>query len=196
MVPRATQSAWTKWGRWYSTTRWARIRKHQLLEHPLCACCLERARDHLRSRRAAPRRREQVLAWPVPELVRSVSPQCQALGGAARVPPRHRASMPGRLTRTIRPTGRGGSPCGFGQGSLSREARRRDGLDINRQRTVRIQLDVDREVDVPEILSELAGVIRIVRCAMGEALDHQHRHAPTRGRIHRASRPPDLEGED
>ena len=32
----------TKWDKWYSTTRWARIRKHQLLEHPLCKYCLER----------------------------------------------------------------------------------------------------------------------------------------------------------
>jgi 5-methylcytosine-specific restriction endonuclease McrA len=31
-----------KWDRWYSTTRWARIRKHQLREHPLCKYCLER----------------------------------------------------------------------------------------------------------------------------------------------------------
>ena len=29
--------------KWYSTARWARIRKHQLLEHPLCKYCLERA---------------------------------------------------------------------------------------------------------------------------------------------------------
>ena len=33
----------TKWDKWYSTARWARIRKHQLLEHPLCKYCLERA---------------------------------------------------------------------------------------------------------------------------------------------------------
>jgi hypothetical protein len=26
----------TKWDKWYSTARWARIRKHQLREHPLC----------------------------------------------------------------------------------------------------------------------------------------------------------------
>ena len=32
----------TKWGKWYSTERWARIRRHQLREHPLCALCLER----------------------------------------------------------------------------------------------------------------------------------------------------------
>ena len=25
----------TKWGKWYSTARWARIRRHQLREHPL-----------------------------------------------------------------------------------------------------------------------------------------------------------------
>jgi hypothetical protein len=33
----------TKWDKWYSTARWVRIRKHQLLEHPLCKYCLERA---------------------------------------------------------------------------------------------------------------------------------------------------------
>ena len=32
----------TKWDKWYSTARWARIRRHQLLEHPLCAYCAER----------------------------------------------------------------------------------------------------------------------------------------------------------
>ena len=32
----------TKWDAWYSKPRWARIRRHQLLEHPLCAFCLER----------------------------------------------------------------------------------------------------------------------------------------------------------
>ena len=32
----------TKWDKWYSTARWVRIRKHQLLEHPLCKYCLER----------------------------------------------------------------------------------------------------------------------------------------------------------
>jgi hypothetical protein len=32
----------TKWDHWHSTARWARIRKHQLLEHPLCRYCLER----------------------------------------------------------------------------------------------------------------------------------------------------------
>jgi 5-methylcytosine-specific restriction enzyme A len=32
----------TKWDKWYCTARWARIRKHQLLEHPLCKYCLER----------------------------------------------------------------------------------------------------------------------------------------------------------
>jgi 5-methylcytosine-specific restriction protein A len=32
----------TKWDKWYSTARWARIRKYQLLEHPLCKYCLER----------------------------------------------------------------------------------------------------------------------------------------------------------
>ena len=32
----------TKWNKWYSTARWARIRRHQLLEHPLCAYCAER----------------------------------------------------------------------------------------------------------------------------------------------------------
>ena len=32
----------TKWDKWYSTARWARIRRHQLREHPLCAFCLER----------------------------------------------------------------------------------------------------------------------------------------------------------
>jgi 5-methylcytosine-specific restriction enzyme A len=31
----------TKWDKWYSTDRWARIRRHQLLEHPLCAYCAE-----------------------------------------------------------------------------------------------------------------------------------------------------------
>ena len=30
------------WDRFYATARWARIRKHQLLEHPLCAFCAER----------------------------------------------------------------------------------------------------------------------------------------------------------
>ena len=28
--------------KWYKSPRWARIRRHQLLEHPLCAFCLER----------------------------------------------------------------------------------------------------------------------------------------------------------
>ena len=28
--------------RWYSTTRWARIRNYQLLEYPLCKYCSER----------------------------------------------------------------------------------------------------------------------------------------------------------
>lgn len=32
----------TKWDKWYSTERWARIRRHQLHEHPLCAFCLQR----------------------------------------------------------------------------------------------------------------------------------------------------------
>src|SRR5262245_46438590 len=32
----------TKWAKWYSTARWARIRRHQLREQPLCAFCLER----------------------------------------------------------------------------------------------------------------------------------------------------------
>ena len=32
----------TKWDKWYSTARWARIRKHQLLQHPLCKYCAER----------------------------------------------------------------------------------------------------------------------------------------------------------
>src|SRR6516165_8016473 len=32
----------TKWDAWYSKPRWARIRRHQLLEHPLCVFCLER----------------------------------------------------------------------------------------------------------------------------------------------------------
>jgi hypothetical protein len=32
----------TKWDKWYSSPRWARIRRHQLLEHPLCKFCLER----------------------------------------------------------------------------------------------------------------------------------------------------------
>jgi 5-methylcytosine-specific restriction enzyme A len=32
----------TKWDRWYSSDRWARIRRHQLLEHPLCKYCAER----------------------------------------------------------------------------------------------------------------------------------------------------------
>lgn len=31
-----------EWDAWYSTARWARIRKHQLLVQPLCAFCLER----------------------------------------------------------------------------------------------------------------------------------------------------------
>jgi 5-methylcytosine-specific restriction endonuclease McrA len=30
------------WNNWYSTERWARLRRHQLLTHPLCAFCLER----------------------------------------------------------------------------------------------------------------------------------------------------------
>lgn len=29
---------------WYGTARWARIRRHQLLEYPLCKFCLERGR--------------------------------------------------------------------------------------------------------------------------------------------------------
>jgi hypothetical protein len=33
----------TKWDKWYSTARWGRIRKYQLLEYPLCKYCLERA---------------------------------------------------------------------------------------------------------------------------------------------------------
>jgi 5-methylcytosine-specific restriction protein A len=32
----------TKWDCWYSTARWARIRRYQLLEHPLCKYCAER----------------------------------------------------------------------------------------------------------------------------------------------------------
>ena len=32
----------TKWDKWCSTARWARIRRHQLREHPFCALCLER----------------------------------------------------------------------------------------------------------------------------------------------------------
>jgi 5-methylcytosine-specific restriction enzyme A len=32
----------TRWDKWYSAARWTRIRKHQLLEHPLCKYCLER----------------------------------------------------------------------------------------------------------------------------------------------------------
>ena len=32
----------TKWDKWYSTARWATIRKHQLLQHPLCKYCAER----------------------------------------------------------------------------------------------------------------------------------------------------------
>jgi 5-methylcytosine-specific restriction protein A len=32
----------TEWDKWYSTARWARIRRHQLLEHPLCKYCAER----------------------------------------------------------------------------------------------------------------------------------------------------------
>jgi hypothetical protein len=32
----------TDWDKWYSTARWARIRRHQLLEHPLCKYCAER----------------------------------------------------------------------------------------------------------------------------------------------------------
>ena len=32
----------TKWDKWYSSPRWARIRRHHLLEHPLCKFCLER----------------------------------------------------------------------------------------------------------------------------------------------------------
>ena len=30
------------WDSLYSTARWARLRRHQLLEHPLCKFCLER----------------------------------------------------------------------------------------------------------------------------------------------------------
>ena len=44
----------TKWDAWYSSGRWARIRKQQLLAHPLCHFCLERGivtpatiRDHV-----------------------------------------------------------------------------------------------------------------------------------------------------
>jgi hypothetical protein len=62
--PRLRLAGWVTMGvrgqptncdKWYFTARWARIRKHQLLEHPLCKYCLERAivtRDYLRSRRA------------------------------------------------------------------------------------------------------------------------------------------------
>jgi 5-methylcytosine-specific restriction protein A len=32
----------TKWDAWYSSRRWARIRRHQLLEQPFCGYCLER----------------------------------------------------------------------------------------------------------------------------------------------------------
>jgi hypothetical protein len=32
----------TKWNRWYSTDRWARIKKQQLLAHARCQFCLER----------------------------------------------------------------------------------------------------------------------------------------------------------
>ena len=30
------------WDHFYSTARWARLRRHQLLTHPLCAFCAER----------------------------------------------------------------------------------------------------------------------------------------------------------
>ena len=30
------------WDALYSTARWARLRRHQLQEHPLCKFCLER----------------------------------------------------------------------------------------------------------------------------------------------------------
>ena len=30
------------WNNWYSTERWGRIRRHQLLVHPLCKFCAER----------------------------------------------------------------------------------------------------------------------------------------------------------
>jgi 5-methylcytosine-specific restriction enzyme A len=32
----------TKWNIWYSSRRWARIRRHQMLEQPFCCYCLER----------------------------------------------------------------------------------------------------------------------------------------------------------
>ena len=32
----------TKWNQWYSTDRWARIKKQQLLAHARCQFCLER----------------------------------------------------------------------------------------------------------------------------------------------------------
>ena len=37
------------WNDWYSTERWARIRRHQLLTHPLCAFSAERGLDHVNS---------------------------------------------------------------------------------------------------------------------------------------------------
>src|SRR5215468_1057448 len=33
----------SSWDGWYGTARWARIRRYQLLEHPPCKYCLERA---------------------------------------------------------------------------------------------------------------------------------------------------------
>jgi hypothetical protein len=63
--------------KWYSTARWARIRKHQLLEHPLCKYCLERAIvtpaticDHVEPHHGDV---QQILARPLPVALQAMS---------------------------------------------------------------------------------------------------------------------------
>ena len=63
--------------KWYSTARWARIRMHQLLEHPLCKYCLERAIvtpaiicDHVEPHHGDV---QQILARPLPVALQAMS---------------------------------------------------------------------------------------------------------------------------
>ena len=82
----------TKWDKWYSTARWARIRKHQLLEHPLVSIVQSaalRAGDNLRSRRGTSRRCQQILAWSVPIALQVLSRFYKAVHRAARFPSRY-----------------------------------------------------------------------------------------------------------
>ena len=83
------------WDKLYASPRWRRLRRYQLLEHPLCKY-LRRARpgragDNLRSRRAAPWRSQQVLARQAAVLVQALSRRRQARHRAVRISSRHRA---------------------------------------------------------------------------------------------------------